>query len=497
MGGRGKVWLVGAGPGDKAMITQRGRWALARAQAVVFDRLAGRELLLLAPDDCELVDVGKRDSHHLLPQDQINNLLATLARQGKNVVRLKGGDPCLFGRGGEEAGWLEECGIDYEIVPGISSAIGGLEYAGIPATHRGMASSFHVYTAHFESQAKELDYEAIVAAGGTSVFLMGLRVLGEISHGLVAAGLPGQTPVALISNASLPSQKTTFCSVETVEEHIKGMESPCLMVVGEVAAYQKKLRQTRRLPSVLLTGGENFNRRISEVLDEEDIPYSICPVNQLRVLDTDEGMVDRLLRGSYSHVAFTSPTATRVFFGMLMEAGHDLRLLSGVHISAIGEGTAQTIRKYGVRPDFVSTASNGAGFADDMIMRTDGTSRILLPVASFTRRRFQERMAGVRDVHEVAVYSMETAYQNKRKLEYAVEAAGAVAFLSVGAIRSFFELYERQLPEEVVCLAMGEAEVEELKRMGYENIMGAARPNLPGVVATCREYRSGMRCHEG
>ena len=243
---KGKVYLVGAGPGDYKLMTLKGLECIRKSDVIVYDRLANIDYLKEAKENCEFINVGKASSNHLLPQDDINRLIADKALEGKVVTRLKGGDPYVFGRGGEEAEILREEGIDFEVVPGITSAIGGLCYAGIPITHRDHASSFHVVTGHPRNdgkETKEINWQALANVKGTLVFLMGIANLQHISENLIKEGKDKNTPVAFISWATRSNQRVVTATLENayevaVKENIK---PPTLIVVGTVVNLREKL----------------------------------------------------------------------------------------------------------------------------------------------------------------------------------------------------------------------------------------------------------------
>ncbi|ADO47993.1 uroporphyrinogen-III C-methyltransferase [[Enterobacter] lignolyticus] len=240
---KGKVWLVGAGPGDASLITVKGLHCIRHAEVIVHDRLVNPELLKQAPTNALIIDVGKTPNHHPVPQEQINALLVKHARDGRQVVRLKGGDPYVFGRGGEEAEQLAKDGLTFEIVPGISSAIGGLAYAGIPVTHRQYASSFHIVTGHLCQGNDPQNWHALAQINGTLVILMGMTRLTEICQQLIEGGMSAETPVAVVMYASQPRQqiaKGTLTDIHLEVERQK-LHAPALIVIGDVVNLQEIL----------------------------------------------------------------------------------------------------------------------------------------------------------------------------------------------------------------------------------------------------------------
>lgn len=240
---KGKVWLVGAGPGDASLITVKGLHCIRRADVIIHDRLVNPDLLKQAAKNCLIIDVGKMPNHHPIPQDQINALLVKYAMAGQQVVRLKGGDPYVFGRGGEEAEQLAREGLTFEVVPGISSAIGGLAYAGIPVTHRNYSSSFHVVTGHLCQGNDPQNWHALAQTHGTLVILMGMTRLSEICQKLIEGGMSAQTPVAVVMYASQPRQRMVKGTLATIHLEVERekIHAPALIVVGEVVNLQEVL----------------------------------------------------------------------------------------------------------------------------------------------------------------------------------------------------------------------------------------------------------------
>ena len=240
----GKVWLVGAGPSDPGLFTLKGKQVLEEAEVVVYDALAGQAILNMIPDTAEAINVGKRSSNHTMAQEKINELLVTKAKEGKRVVRLKGGDPFLFGRGGEEIELLAKEHVPYEVVPGITSAISVPAYQGIPVTHRDFCSSVHIITGHKRAgKSYDIDFEALVRTKGTLVFLMGVSSLGDICRGLLEAGMVPDKPAALLIRGTTSSQERIVATVGTLEAEVmrRGARTPAIIVVGDVCALAEEL----------------------------------------------------------------------------------------------------------------------------------------------------------------------------------------------------------------------------------------------------------------
>jgi len=359
---KGIVHLVGAGPGDPGLITVKGLACLQKAEVVVCDRLVNQRLLEHVPSDCEIIDVGKTPQHHAVTQDQINAILVDRARAGKVVVRLKGGDPFLFGRGGEEAEALAEAGIPFEIVPGVTSAIAVPAYAGIPVTHRDFTSTFAVVTGHEDptKDGSDIDWAKLATGVGTLVFLMGIGNLAAIVDRLVEHGRDPQTPVAVIRWGTEPRQQTVTGTLVDIVQRVReaGLQPPAVTVVGEVVRLREKLRwfDTRPLfgKRVLVTRARPQARALSQLLRElgaEPVEFpaiAIAPPSDWSRLDQ---AIDRL--AIYDWIIFTSANGVQAVVERIQARGGELRLLEGPCVAAIGPATAQALRDHGVRVDFV------------------------------------------------------------------------------------------------------------------------------------------------
>ena len=407
----GKVYLVGGGPGDPDLITKRGADLLGRADVVFFDALISRELLQLAPR-AEHVFSGKRGGRDATPQDEIIRRLVDAAGEGKIVVRLKGGDPFVFGRGGEEALALAAEGIDFEIVPGVTAGIAAPAAAGIPVTHRGIASAVAFVTGH-EDPAKpdsDLDYDAL-ARVGTLVFYMGVSRLAEIADRLIAAGLAADTPAATIMNGTLPSQRTVTAPLAEIAAAVAeaGIAAPAVTVVGPVAALRDRLAWLERRPlfgkRIVVTRTRRQASALSVRLrnlgaDVVEMPtIRIEPPKSWEPLDT---AIANLAR--FDWIAFTSVNGVAAFFDRLAEADLDARALGGVKIATIGPGTTAALVDRGVRADCVPGKFVAEALAEAMATDLAG-KRVLLPQADIAREALATllRNAGA-EVVEVTAY---------------------------------------------------------------------------------------------
>jgi uroporphyrinogen III methyltransferase/synthase len=345
------VYLVGAGPGDPGLLTQRGAELLRAADVVVYDRLAPEALLALAPPGVELVAAGKAPGAVDLTQDEINALLVERGRTGAAVVRLKGGDPYVFGRGGEEAEALAAAGVPFEVVPGITSAIGAATYAGIPVTHRGLSTHFTVVTGH-EDPTKErtdVDWHALARTGGTLVILMGAGRVGDIAAALVDGGLAPDTPVAAVRNGTRPDQHAVRATLATIAD--AGVRSPSAIVVGAVAGLDLAWFERRQLfgRSVVVTRAREQASELRNSLESLGAEVLELPTIAFEPLDFALPPLHR-----YAWLVFTSANGVDAFFerGLAM-AGYDTRALGALRVAAIGPGTVGALEARGVRPDLV------------------------------------------------------------------------------------------------------------------------------------------------
>jgi uroporphyrinogen III methyltransferase/synthase len=345
------VYLVGAGPGDPGLITVRGADALARADVVVYDRLASPALLDLAPAQAERVSAAKGPGHAELSQDEINALLVARARTGATVVRLKGGDPFVFGRGGEEAEALAAAGIPFEVVPGITSAIAAPAYAGIPVTHRGVSTHFTVVTGHEDPSkpSTDVDWAALARAGGTLVILMGAGNIGEIARQLVDNGRAASTPVAAVRNGTRADQETVRATLATIGD--AGVRAPSAIVVGDVAALDLSWFESRPLfgHSVVVTRAREQASGLRQRLVA--LGAEVIELPAISIEPVDVALPDL---GRYQWLVFTSANGVDAFFDRgLAPAGRDARALAGLQVACIGPGTDAALRAHGVGADLV------------------------------------------------------------------------------------------------------------------------------------------------
>ncbi|HCX65661.1 MAG TPA: uroporphyrinogen-III C-methyltransferase, partial [Eubacteriaceae bacterium] len=395
----GKVFLVGAGPGEYRFITLMGVDKIKQADVLVYDRLIGNELLNYAKDGCEKIYVGKQSSNHVKTQDEINEILYQKAKENKTVVRLKGGDPFVFGRGGEEGIYLYDRGIDFEVIPGITSAIAGPMMAGIPVTHREVASSFHVITGHLKDEDDEIDWDAIARLKGTLVFLMGMSQKEHIQYSLIEKGMSPDTPVAVITSATTPNQKSIRSTLADFVQEAQNhhLSAPGLIVVGDVVNLQPKLDFAGRRPlkgkKVLITRARQQSSVLKEKVRERGGEPFVFPVIRIKDLREEAGLAETISKmDTYTWIVFTSQNGVSLFFEELFQKGRDVRALHGKKIAAIGKTTAKSLKKYGIVCDLVPDSYVAEDLFKELKPHLKPIDRVLLPRAKGARAYLKEEI---------------------------------------------------------------------------------------------------------
>lgn len=397
----GTVYLVGGGPGALGLITTRAATLLASADVVAYDRLSPPQALAICRDDAEQIYVGKLPDRHALSQDQIDALLVAKAAEGDAVVRFKGGDPFVFGRGSEEAQACVAAGVPFEVVPGVTSAIAAPAYGGIPVTHRGASPAFAVITGHEDPTKPEtqVDYPALAAFPGTLIFLMGVGRIGRIASALMEAGRPEDTPVSMVQWGTTPRQKQLSGTLADIAEQVRatGFSSPAVTVIGEVAGLAEELRWFDSRPlhgkSVLVPRtrqqASELSRRL-QALGAETVEAATIAIEPPQDPQALADRMNRLAGGTYSWVAFTSSNAVRAVIDAVDCSGGDARWFGGTRIAAVGSGTVQALRQAGLVADLVPDTFTTRGLAEALVAELDsrggatergGDRAVLLPRA--------------------------------------------------------------------------------------------------------------------
>ncbi len=446
--GRGRVFLVGAGPGDPGLLTLRAAEVLESAEVLLYDALASDAIVALAPPSCERIYVGKRAGDHAMPQDEIERLAIARAQAGSRVVRLKGGDPFVFGRGGEEAQAFAAAGVAFEIVPGVSSAYAAPAYAGIPLTHREYAASFTVATGHEDptKAASSLDWAKLADPQRTLVLLMATANLREIAKQLIAHGLAPQTPVAVVQDGTRPSQRTVLGRLDAIADDVAAAKigAPAVVVVGGVAALRTQLRwfDTGALfgKRVLITrAGEQsaeFARALLARGAQPVVAPTIAIVPFAETSDADRAIEDL---ASYAWLIFTSQNGVDAFFARLTAKKADARAIGAARVAAIGERTAARLRACGVIADLIPAEFISDEIAPEVIARSSPGDRVLLYRAEDARDVLPQMLqdAGL-SVTLVVAYS--TVVPPDAEFTQKVAGADVLTFTSASTVRGFVAL---------------------------------------------------------
>lgn len=478
---KGHVALIGAGPGDAGLFTLRGRELLEQAECVIYDRLVGDGVLAMMPQSASKIDVGKTGGGTYISQRGIEEIIVREAKAGKRVARLKGGDPFLFGRGGEELEALNREGIPFEVVPGVTSALAGPECAGIPVTHRGVARSVHIITAHTkEGGIASLDYEALSKLGGTIVFLMGASSVGEICESLLAAGMDGSIPAAAVENAGTAAQRLISGNLETfpAECAAKNLKSPAVILVGETSAFAEEFAWKRFLPlascKVIVTRPRGRAGQLSAMLRDRGAEVVELPCIAVRRI---EAKLPDL--SSFDWLGFTSVTGVEAFFKQLCADKRDIRTIGSAKLAAIGPATAKALEERGLRVDLMPEIYDGAHLAAALAAMG---GRILMLRAKEGSEELTEvlRSSGA-DFAETALY--ETSYERPEVLPRAADAA---IFTSASTVRGFCAVMPPDAIKTACCI--GAQTAAEAGCAGFKNVITAPKATLESLVNTLEAY---------
>ncbi len=518
----GKVYIIGAGPGDYKLLTLKAAEAIKKSEVIVYDRLIDSNVLGFADNGAEFVYVGKQPQCHQVPQNEINQILLKYANEGKTVARVKGGDPFLFGRGGEECEYLHKNGIEFEVVPGITSSIAVPAYAGIPVTHREYASSLHIITGHHSAERESngsranvlnrndvengdstgdkessplCDFETLAKQEGTLVFLMGVKNISEICNGLMEFGKAPETPVAVIENGTKPEQRVITGLLGDITEKCEQYEvkSPAVIVVGEVAKLSENLcwygkgalsgnRIITTRPAgqsdVLVKGLEKYGAHVTE--------FPVIKITELQESERLQRALNRM--NSYSWLIFTSANGVEIFFRQLSLLELDIRKLYGIKIAVIGSATEKALNLKGVYPDYVPEKFSTKELLSGLLEKIDSRDKILLIDSELSRPELTE---GFRKYNiafdEIAVYTTEPHNNLENKLDFIVpecERADYITFASPSAVKAFVTILGQErikkLSAAVICIGPVTANAAAEEGMSVKAV--ADQYNAEGLI---------------
>jgi len=502
---KGKVYLVGAGPGDPGLITLKGLECIREADVIIYDFLAAPSLLSHAAKKAEILYVGKKGGEHTLSQEGINALIAKKASQGLVVVRLKGGDPYIFGRGGEESEILAEAGIAYEVVPGVTSAIAAPAYAGIPLTHRAFTSTVGFVTGH-EDPTKEvsgIDWEALARGMGTLVFLMGMKNLKGLVSRLTTAGLPGSTPIALIRWGTTPDQVTVTGTLETITDTAEkaALKPPVVIVVGKVVSLRTKLAWIEKKPlfgkRIVVTRAREQASDLVQALSGlgarclEYPTIRIVPPDDFEPLDT---AIEHL--SNYDWLVFTSVNGVAAFFERLFRQGKDVRVLGHVKTAVIGPATQKKLLEFGLKSDIVPESYRAESVIEAFSKEVLSGKTVLLPRAREARSILPEelRKMGAK-VNDIAVYRTEAAGEGAETILGLLGEKGVdiITFTSSSTVKHFKALLPEDrfaaLMEGVQVASIGPITSDTARTLGFTVDITATTFTIPGLVEAILQYQ--------
>ena len=479
---KGFVALVGAGPGELGLLTIRGKELIEKADVVVFDRLVSREILDIIPNTAKKINVGKKSNNHLVLQHKINEILLEEALKGNFVVRLKGGDPFLFGRGGEELELLVDNNISFEVVPGITSAISVPSFAGIPVTHRDFCSSVHIITGHQKkNETLRINFKALSETNGTLVFLMGVSSLNEIMDGLINANMDKKTPAAIIENGTLPNQRKITGTIENLyEKAIKNkIKSPSIIVVGKVCGlldkynwfskrklFGKKIVVTRPRMSgnVLSTKLRNLGAfvydypciDIEEILDNKLLDIEINRINE------------------YNWLVFTSKNGVKIFFDYLRKNKKDFRVLSNLKIAAIGSQTAKSLNDYGIIVDYIPDVYEGKYLGEGLSQIVGKNEKVLLLRALKGTQEITNKLSENNIYYmDIPIYDTLYVNENEKEIKQLIDEdeIDYVTFTSASTVEGFINSMPNVDLSKVMGLCIGNQTATVAKKYGIRHII--------------------------
>ena len=495
---QGKVFLVGAGPGDPGLLTVRGKQLIDSADAVVYDALANMALLPARARETgrpELYYVGKRSGDRTsVTQDEINELLVRLAREGKRVVRLKGGDPFVFGRGSEEAQALNDATVPFEVVPGITAGIGAPAYAGIPVTHRGLSTSVTFVTGHEDptKSHSQTNWSALAKAGGTIVLYMGTKTLGTITSTLIKEGMTPEMPAAAIQWGTHPKQRTVVATLESIADRVEEerLSAPVIVVIGWSVVLRDELSWFERRPlfgkRIVVTRATAQAQSLTDKLRELGADVVEMPATQIARLDLTPLREAIHQLSTFDWLILTSQNAVDIFWEQLLGEGRDARALAAVKVAAVGPATAGALLEHGIAVDVIPERFVAEGLLDILRARGDVAQSKVLYVTAEGAREVLPR--GLRELNAnvivIEAYRSIADGEGADKLTKALEAdkIDLVTFTSGSAVRGFVDAVGSDLAQKVPAASMGEQTSSALRDAGIEVRAEAEESTLDGLV---------------
>lgn len=515
----GKVYLVGAGPSDPGLLTVKGYRILKQAQVVIYDALIGPGIYSLIPREAEKISVGKRAGRHSVKQEEINRMILEYAQKGKRVVRLKGGDPFLFGRGGEELELLAVHQIPYEIVPGVTSAIAAAAYAGIPVTHRAAASGVHILTGHKkQNEPLDIDFQALRQAGGTCVVLMGMSALHEIVTGFLNAEMPPDTPAAVIGQGTGADQRSVVATLAVLEEDVRKQQikAPAVIVIGQTAAFANRYAWRERLPlhnaRILITRPAERGRKLSDLLEQLGAEVVQMPTIRTQIRDCGRQLSEQLSQiAAYQYLAFTSPAGVDYFFELLDKLQMDVRCIGTVRLAVIGTATGEALKKRGLRPDLMPEQYHSIALGRLLRQSMQGTGRVLLLRSSMGSRELideikqnnqqsnqknnqqSNQQSNQIEVTDLAIYDTLYTHQSEDLYAKTLVESGQIAmvmFTSASSVRGFVHMTKGADYSNVRAVCIGRVTANQAAGYGMQ-VYQAEKETMESMAEAAVKLQQG------
>ncbi len=493
-----KVYLVGAGPGDYRLITQRGLNLLKEADVIFYDRLVNPSLLAFIPPDIEKIYVGKSRGEHSFSQSEINEILVKEAKKDRKVVRLKGGDPFVFGRGGEEALTFKEAGVEFEIVPGISSVIAAATYAGIPVTHRGISSSFHVFTGH---NPDRLDFTSMDSLTGTIIIVMGLKNLERITSGLMENGQDEDRPVAVVHYGTTSNQQVISGKLKDIAARVreKEIKPPVLTIIGEVVNLRDKISWFNQGPlagkRIMITRPWGQHEGFGNLIEDLGGEILYYPTIEIKGPVINEEVRNTLASPErYEWIFFTSKNGVNYFFQALKLFNLDIRRFSHIKFGVIGNATGSTLQEHGIKPDYMPVSFTTAEMVDGFLEKIRGEKSILLPRADIATEEMVVRLekAGHR-VKNISIYRtvLPVAFDGEYLCSHIKERSlDLLTFTSPSTVRNLYMILEDEIEKirEIPAACIGPVTAREAEKLGFRVEIAAEEHSIKGLVEAIKGY---------
>ena len=478
---KGKAYIIGAGPGDFELLTIKAKRIIENSDCIVYDRLISEDILRLAKKDAELIYLGKGNTEGGLIQDEINQTLVKKCLDGKNVARVKGGDPFVFGRGGEEIEALVKNEIDFEVIPGITSSISVPAYAGIPVTHRGLARSFHVFTGHTMENGKWHNFENIAKLEGTLVFLMGVKNLDLIVGDLIKFGKNSKTPVAIIEKGATKNQRVTVGTLENILELVEKNKilPPAITIIGEVVELRENFKWFKNdilAKKILVTRDKKQAKEMSDNISKR----GAIPV-ELPFIEIENLKIDLESLKKYKAILFNSPNGVNAFFENLK----DIRILSNIKIGAVGVKTKEVLENYKIIPDFIPEEYLVDRLAEEVVKFTNENDNILIVTSDISPCNIEKyNSLYKRNYEKVVAYNTKKIKVDREKIIEALKDIDIITFLSSSTVEAFYESLDGDffiLGDKKIA-SIGPMTSETIKRLGMKVSYEAEKYTADGLL---------------